>query len=232
MVVELELPSALALVRAHGRPLLDIVRRSSGLLYRGEALSLGGGGKGGGPRAVTEKPDLLDAETYGSAVAAEYFRAADAIMDKDFQAPARPSNAHIMVSNKEAAAAWGTACSIWPLGDSLDYSWLHSCAELWDPRWERPGSRSSPPNGNREAFFWRDEDGMRRFLAEGLRINSGLSEAIRGRHEVLVRSGEFSFGSEARKGAVIQDTFVCIPASEDRAVRSALGIPAERIPYR
>ncbi|CAN0034286.1 unnamed protein product, partial [Ectocarpus sp. 8 AP-2014] len=29
----------------------------------------------------------------------------------------------------------------------------------WDPRWERPGSRSSPPNGNREAFFWHDEDG-------------------------------------------------------------------------
>ncbi|CAN0008435.1 unnamed protein product [Ectocarpus fasciculatus] len=236
MVVELDLPSALALVRVHGRPLLDIVRRSSGLLYRGEALSSGGGGKGGGPRAVTEKPDLLDAETYGSAVAAEYFLAADATMDKEFQAPAsRPSNAHIMVSSKEAAAAWGTACSIWPLGDSLDYSWLDNCAELWDPRWERPGSRSSPPNGNREAFFWRDEDGMSHFLAEGLRINSGLPEAIRRGHEVLVRSGGFSLGSEARPGggAVVQDAFVCIPASEDRAVRSALGIPAtKRAQYR
>ncbi|CAM9433468.1 unnamed protein product [Ectocarpus fasciculatus] len=174
-------------------------------------------------------------ETYGSAVAAEYFLAADATMDKEFQAPARPSNAHIMVSSKEAAAAWGTACSISPLGDSLDYSWLDNCAEVWDPRWERPGSRSSPPNGNREAFFWRDEDGMSHFLAEGLRINSGLPEAIRRGHEVLVRSGGFSLGSEARPGggAVVQDAFVCIPASEDRAVRSALGIPAtKRAQYR
>lgn len=43
----------------------------------------------------------------------------------------RPSNAHIMVSNKETAAAWGTACSVWPLGDSLDYSWLENCSEWW-----------------------------------------------------------------------------------------------------
>lgn len=42
----------------------------------------------------------------------------------------RPSNAHIMVSNQEAASAWGTACSVWPLGDSLDYSWFDNCSEL------------------------------------------------------------------------------------------------------
>ncbi|CAN0395769.1 unnamed protein product, partial [Hapterophycus canaliculatus] len=89
------------------------------------------------------------AETYGSSVAAEYFRAADAAMDKDFQAAARPSNAHIMISDEKAAAAWGTACSVWPLGDSLDYSWLESCSELWDPHWERAGGRSSPANGDR-----------------------------------------------------------------------------------
>lgn len=43
----------------------------------------------------------------------------------------RPSNAHIMVSDKEAAAAWGTACSVWPLGDTLDFSWLENCSEWW-----------------------------------------------------------------------------------------------------
>lgn len=42
----------------------------------------------------------------------------------------RPSNAHIMVSNQEAASAWGTACSVWPLGDSLEYTWFDNCVEL------------------------------------------------------------------------------------------------------
>ncbi|CAM9930222.1 unnamed protein product [Sphacelaria rigidula] len=34
-----------------------------------------------------------------------------------------------MVSDKSAAAEWGTACSVWPLGDSLDFSWLDTCEE-------------------------------------------------------------------------------------------------------
>lgn len=31
----------------------------------------------------------------------------------------------------------------------------------------------------REAFFWRDADSLRRFLAAGLRVNKGLAEAVR-----------------------------------------------------
>ncbi|CAM9112762.1 unnamed protein product [Laminaria digitata] len=227
LVVELELPEALALVRAHGRPLLDAVRRTGSFLYRGEPLGQGEGG--GGPRAVVETPDLFDEETYGSPLAAEYFRASDSLMAENFGATARPSNAHIMVSNQEAASAWGTACSVWPLGDSLDYSWFDNCSELWNPSWGRPGSRSSVANGNREAFFWRDKDSLGRFFAAGLRVNSGLPSAIRSGHEILVRSGGFSVGSNAGRGGghVIQDALVCIPASEDELVRSVLGIPPD-----
>lgn len=51
-------------------------------------------------------------------------------------------------------------------------------------------------------------------------------------HELLVRSGGFSLcTSNANPGeeVVIRDAFVCIPASQDRTVRSALGVPLERL---
>eukprot|EP00903_Cladosiphon_okamuranus_P019501 g17933.t1 len=217
-VAELELSSAVDLIRAHGQPLLEAVRQTGRFLYRGETLSPRG--VGGGSRVVVERPDLLDEATYESAIAAEYFRAADAAMEKQFRASARPSNAHIMVSNKEAAAAWGTACSVWPLGDSLDYSWLENCYEWWDPSWERTRGRSSSANGDKEAFFWRDQDSLQKFFSDDLRVNSGLPEAIRLGHELLVRSGEFLLcNSDRSRGekVVIRDAFVCIPASQDRA---------------
>eukprot|EP00752_Nemacystus_decipiens_P002827 g2635.t1 len=218
-LAELDVSSAVDLVRAHGQPLLEAVRHSGRFLYRGETLSKRGGAEGGGSRAVIETPDLLDEETYGSAAAAEYFRAVDVAIDKEFGAFARPSNAHIMVSSKEAAAAWGTACSVWPLGDSLDYTWLENCSEWWDPGWERRG-RTSSANGDREAFFWRDEENLRKFLSHGLRVNSGLPEAMRRGHELLVRGGEFSLcNSNMSRGKeiIIRDAFVCIPASKDEA---------------
>lgn len=50
-------------------------------------------------------------------------------------------------------------------------------------------------------------------------------------HEVLVRSGGFCTTSKARGegGQVVQNSFVCIPASMDGVVGPALGIELERI---
>lgn len=50
------------------------------------------------------------------------------------------------------------ACSVWPIGDTLSWTWLEHTFDFWDGGWEKEGG--SLLNGNREAFFWRPEGAL------------------------------------------------------------------------
>jgi hypothetical protein len=53
--------------------------------------------------------------------------------------------------------------SVWPVGESLHWTWLEHTFELWDKGWES-GAGGSLLNGNRGAFFWRQEGALREVL--------------------------------------------------------------------
>jgi len=84
------------------------------------------------PAILSEPSDLLSPLTYGSAEAAAYFRGLEATAMAD--APIRPSNGHLATTNPEAAAAWGRAASVWPLGDDVHFAWLAGGGDFWPPQ--------------------------------------------------------------------------------------------------
>jgi hypothetical protein len=47
--------------------------------------------------------------------------------------------------------------SVWPVGESLHWTWLEHTFELWGKGWEQSDVGGSILNGNRGAFFWRQE---------------------------------------------------------------------------
>ena len=69
----------------------------------------------------------------------------------------RPSNGHIAVANRGEAAAWGQACSCWPIGD-FNYLFFASSRLIY------PLSGAQVEHEPEERVFERD-----------LRINEGLN---------------------------------------------------------
>ena len=79
----------------------------------------------------------------------------------------RPSNGHIAVAEVVEAAAWGQACSCWPVGD-LDYLYLGSSRLLYPPDpAPRPGPSSA--SGAEEEMFVQDLR-VNTYLGTGTRI--------------------------------------------------------------
>ena len=72
-------------------------------------------------------PDLLSPETYGDTRATRYF---EGLERRTALGSARPSNGHVGVAQREAAALWGEASSIWPIG-RLSYVWPASRDAFW-----------------------------------------------------------------------------------------------------
>ena len=102
--------------------------------------------------------DLYSPATYNSARAATYFRSLDAALDKSKAPGPRARKAHLAVANAEAAAQWGTAASIWPLG---------ATTYAWGP-----------------TVFWPAKD-RAITVATALRVDEGLADCIRSGNEVL-----------------------------------------------
>ncbi|KAG5182300.1 hypothetical protein JKP88DRAFT_199519 [Tribonema minus] len=222
--VPLTLQEAVRLILSQGQPILNGVKEAGGqFLYRGETLPAERGGASSAALRV-QPPDLLDTSTYGSKAAAEYFAALDAMLEKEFAAEARPSTAHIVVANAQAAAEWGEACSIWPVGSPLEWTWLEHTFELWDKGWEQPDGGGSLLNGNRGAFFWREEGALHEYLEAGVIVDKGLAEAIRSGHEILIQSGPLQ--PPYKRG--VANAYVAVPARLDDALRDALGVPLQQ----
>ena len=80
----------------------------------------------------------------------------------------RPSNGHIAVAAVAEAAAWGQACSCWPVGD-LDFLYLASSRLIYPPNLpNRPGLGTSTSSSAEEDMFVRD-----------LRVNTNLGAGMR-----------------------------------------------------
>jgi len=150
VVREISLGEAVKAIITDGNP--DWVRAvvQAGFIYRGTPnLS---------PTLRRDPYDLYSPATYNSARAATYFRSLDAALDKNRAPGPRARQAHLAVANAEAAAQWGTAASIWPLG---------ATAYAWGP-----------------TVFWPAKD-RAITLAESLRVDEGLADCIRNGGEVL-----------------------------------------------
>ena len=122
----------------------------AGFVYRGVAEA--------SPTLRRDPYDLYSPATYNSARAATYFRSLDAALDKNRAPGPRARKAHLAVANAEAAAQWGTAASIWPLG-ATTYAWGPTV--FW------------PANTNAQN------------VAKSLRVDEGLADCIRSNKEVL-----------------------------------------------
>jgi hypothetical protein len=81
---------------------------------------------------ITDEPfDLLEVETYGSDAAATYFQSLEVQMNAN-RLSIRPSNSHIGSTCPLEAAKWGTAVSIWPLGEQgVQFAWLENGGLFW-----------------------------------------------------------------------------------------------------
>ena len=150
VVQQITLPEAVKAIITDANP--DWVRAvvQAGFIYRGVAEA--------SPTLRNDPYDLYSPATYNSARAATYFRSLDAALDKTKAPGPRARKAHLAVANAEAAARWGTAASIWPLG-SISYAW-------------------GPTT------FW-PADTNAQNVAKSLRVDEGLADCIRSGSEVL-----------------------------------------------
>ena len=149
-VREISLGEAVKSIITDGNP--DWVRAvvQAGFIYRGVGEA--------SPTLRRDAYDLYSPATYNSAKAAGYFRSLDAALDKSTKPGPRARKAHLAVANAEAAAQWGTAASIWPLG---------ATTYAWGP-----------------TVFWPAKD-RAITVAESLRVDEGLADCIRSGNEVL-----------------------------------------------
>ncbi len=165
---------------------------SQRFLYRGEDIHR--------PTYLACLPDLLDPVTYKEPEAAAFFAKMEVSM-KDF--PVRPSTGHLATSDMRAAAAWGSPCSIWPLGDekSLHYAWLKDAREWWPV----PPALRNASVATISACVKRE-----------MQVDKGLNDAIKQGREVLLRceldKEPGSFG------------FLVVPEVYERELRARLGL--------
>ena len=149
-VQEISIAEAVKAIITDGNPAWIRATVESGFIYRGVAEA--------SPTLRRDAYDLYSPATYNSARAASYFRSLDAVLDKNKAPGPRARKAHLAVANAAAAAQWGTAASIWPLG---------ATAYAWGPE-----------------VFWPTTD-RAAAVAPNLRVDEGLADCIRGGGEVL-----------------------------------------------
>ena len=144
---------------------------------------------------VEDEPyDLLDPETYQSTEAAAYFQSLEEEMTAR-RMSLKPSNSHLGTTSRKEAATWGTAASIWPLGQKeIGYAWLEEGGLFW-PIDERN-------NGTKR----------RKIVEANIRNNYGVDN--RGLANALQVENEIMFRADSG--------FLAVPAELDDELRSRL----------
>ena len=183
----LSVVQAITRIRAECDPaFISAVQETGRSLYRGEAAL------GAAASLLNPTPDLLQLDTYGSTAARRYFQELEAVLAE--KSAARPSTGHIAVSNLEAAAQWGAAASIWPLGQPVHYVWPKRRSNFWPLQYD---------DGRRDSI-------------EAYHVDVNLADALRLGREVL-----FAAGGDAR-GTAVASAYIAISASADDEVRERL----------
>lgn len=107
--------------------------RSSGynFMYRGEYINLPSRMSSILVYSMNEPSDLLSSNTYQSKEAAHFFRLLDNKLTVQ-GSNVKPSNGHLATTCPEEAAKWGTALSIWPIGEkNVEFAWLDNGCIYW-----------------------------------------------------------------------------------------------------
>ena len=205
---------AVALIEAEtdSRFIDGIKGSGGGFLYRGVA---GGGAPLDRPCLVLSPPDLLDPSTYGSADAAEFFRALDAEL-AEARSPVRPRNGHIATPDSRAAASWGQPASIWPLGTT------HFAYYRGEQEGRVRGTLLYPPP---LAPAKMGGVGTERLAAStGLVVDDDLVGAIRDGDEVMFAATRREGGGGGGRGGSM--AFVAVPLALEGELRAGLGLRA------
>ena len=187
--------AAAELIRAHCDPyLLHAVSESHQFLYRGEDMS-------SNDLIRSPAPDLLLPDTYGSMDAVAYFTR----LEREMSAITfvRPSNGHIAIADASAAAVWGEAASVWPLG-KLHFAYPTRRREFF-------------PSGGRPASSLGGVD--------ALVLDTDLESALRTGREVMFATEDRPAAAPTRKHSGSADrtsAFVAVRASADDELRALL----------
>mmetsp|Transcript_33792 Transcript_33792/g.57384 ORF Transcript_33792/g.57384 Transcript_33792/m.57384 type:complete len:288 (-) Transcript_33792:1392-2255(-) len=115
--------------------LSSVVKSRYNYLYRGlspdESAAIARNNELAAILVKDEPYDLLDPATYQSKDAASYFTH----LENDMTAKGlsvKPSKGHLGTTCPKAAAEWGRAASIWPLGEQgVDFAWLKDGGLFW-----------------------------------------------------------------------------------------------------
>lgn len=187
---------------------LSAVRQSGRFLYRGESSILPPRGADAGNDGTTAAallcppPDLLIAGTYGEddSEALAYFKSLERTTLAG--SPVKPSNGHIGVARREAAASWGEASSVWPIGRSLHYAWPAARPDFW------PLAEPDTASKGVKAY----------------RVDTGLVQALQLGREVLFSTdaGTKRHPTSGAGSCVLGSAYIAIHADLDSEVWQAL----------
>ena len=168
--------------------LRSVIESDYNFLYRGQLVDKNSCGI-----VIKDEPfDLLDVDTYGSIAAASYFQSLEVQMNANGLS-IRPSNSHMGTTCPLEAAKWGTAVSIWPIGDkinSVQFAWMEDGGLFW------PIPTSQLPKPRNIAH------------SDGTHKSDGLSDALRGdAWEIMFRA---------------DNGFLAVPATFDDELKQIL----------
>lgn len=168
--------------------LSSVIESDYNFLYRGQLVDKNSCGI-----IIKDEPfDLLDVDTYGSIEAASYFQSLEVQMNANGLS-IRPSNSHMGTTCPLEAAKWGTAVSIWPIGEqfgSVQFAWMEEGGLFWPI----PSSTLSKPRTIAHS--------------DGTHKSDGLSDALRGdAWEIMFRS---------------DNGFLAVPATFDDELKQIL----------
>ena len=180
---------------------LSAVHQSGRFLYRGESSIAPHGADAAGATAAAAilcpPPDLLVAGTYGEddAAALAYFQSLERTLARS---PVKPSNGHIGVARREAAASWGEAASVWPIGQALHYCWPAARPDFW------PMTGATTPS-------------------ESVNVDIGLSQALSlGREVLFATRNRGSAPQGEASSSCAGSAYIAISAELDAEVWTAL----------
>ena len=178
------LDDAAAFIRNKCTAILAASTNTGLALYRGE-----NGLPPGAAVVLASEGDLLNPATYSQNSKAAGIAAADYFKELN-NAVANGKvirSGHIATSSQRDASVWGPCYSVWPVDSGLVYASFAKFRTLFSDEWATP--QGAPPGAG--PFFWRNPPAFANFLANNLRVNSGLESALSSQHEVCFSADEY-----------------------------------------